>query len=90
MCALQFSIISNVVNVVATVPGMWAMERVGRRKLLIWGALGMCSMELIVAILGTIYNGSNPDAQRSLVAFVCIYVAMFASTWGPAAWVVCG
>ncbi|PWN98545.1 putative monosaccharide transporter [Tilletiopsis washingtonensis] len=85
-----FSIISNVVNVVATVPGMWAMERVGRRKLLIWGALGMCSMELIVAILGTIYNGSNPDAQRSLVAFVCIYVAMFASTWGPAAWVVCG
>jgi len=85
-----FSIASNVVNVVTTVPGMWGMERIGRRKMLIWGAAWMCLCELLVAIIGTAVDKSNQAAQRSLVALVCLYVAGFASTWGPAAWVVCG
>lgn len=85
-----FTVISNVVNVVTTVPGMFMMERVGRRKLLIWGALWMFLCELIVAILGTTASTGNHGAQKALVALVCLYVAGFASTWGPAAWVVCG
>lgn len=85
-----FVIASNVVNVVTTLPGMWGMERVGRRKLLIWGAAWMFICELIIAILGTVVSKDNHDAQRALVALVCLYVAGFASTWGPAAWVVCG
>lgn len=85
-----FTIASNVVNVVMTVPGMWGMERIGRRKLLIWGAIWMTICELIVAIIGTVVGESNPAAQRALVALICLYVAGFASTWGPAAWVVCG
>ena len=85
-----FTIASNVVNVVATLPGMWGMERVGRRKMLIFGAAWMCMCELLVAIIGTTVSRENQAAQRSLVALVCLYVAGFASTWGPAAWVVCG
>lgn len=85
-----FTIASNVVNVVMTVPSFFLMERAGRRWLLIGGAFYMAVCELIVASLGTHYGGSNPDAQKALVAFVCIYVAGFAATWGPAAWVVCG
>lgn len=85
-----FVIASNVVNVVCTIPGMWAMERAGRRKLLIWGAAWMFICELLVAIIGTAVSVDNQNAQRALVALVCLYVAGFASTWGPAAWVVCG
>ncbi|KAJ1593890.1 hypothetical protein NDA11_006245 [Ustilago hordei] len=85
-----FSVIYNVVNVVSTLPGMWGMERFGRRKLLIWGAVWMCACELIVAVVGTAVPSTNSSAGKSLVAFVCVYIAGFASTWGPAAWVVCG
>ncbi|KAE8214728.1 hypothetical protein CF327_g1920 [Tilletia walkeri] len=85
-----FTIISNVVNVVSTVPGMWGMERFGRRPLLFYGALWMTVCEYVVAIIGTTRPSSDQAAGRSLVAFVCLYIAAFASTWGPGAWVVCG
>ncbi|SPO24243.1 probable monosaccharide transporter [Ustilago trichophora] len=85
-----FSVVSNVVNVVTTIPGMYMMERVGRRNLLIFGAIWMCACELIVAVVGTTVPTSNTSGGKALVAFVCIYIAGFASTWGPAAWVVCG
>ncbi|KAE8214694.1 hypothetical protein CF327_g1922 [Tilletia walkeri] len=85
-----FTIISNVVNVVSTVPGMWGMERFGCRPLLFYGALWMTVCEYVVAIIGTTRPSSDQAAGRSLVAFVCLYIAAFASTWGPGAWVVCG
>ncbi|KAL9940770.1 hypothetical protein V8E36_000258 [Tilletia maclaganii] len=84
-----FTIISNVVNVISTVPGMWAMERFGRRRLLFYGALWMVVCEYIVAGVGTTQSPNNQAAGRALVAFVCLYIAAFASTWGPGAWVVC-
>ncbi|PWY99126.1 putative monosaccharide transporter [Testicularia cyperi] len=85
-----FSVIYNVINVITTIPGMYMMERVGRRNLLIFGALWMFVCELVVAVVGTATDSSNASAGKSLIAFVCIYIAGFASTWGPAAWVVCG
>lgn len=84
-----FTIASNVVNVVMTIPSFFLMERAGRRWLLIGGALYMAVCELIVAALGTHFGNENASAQKALVAFVCLYVAGFAATWGPAAWVVC-
>ncbi|PWN38467.1 putative monosaccharide transporter [Meira miltonrushii] len=85
-----FSIISNVVNVCSTVPGMWMMERVGRRPLFIYGAVWMFVSQLIVAAVGTAEPISNRPAQAAAVAFVCIYIAGFAATWGPATWVYTG
>lgn len=32
----------------------------------------------------------NVTAQRVLIAFVCFYIAFFATSWGPVAWVVTG
>lgn len=83
------TIASNVVNVIMTVPSFFLMEKEGRRWLLIGGALYMAACELIVAALGTHYGNSNASAQKALVAFVGLYVAGFAATWEPAAWVVC-
>ena len=105
-------VITDVVNVLSTIPGLWAVEKIGRRKTLLWGAVGMAVCQLIVAIVGTIFikewtandvfsgaaNGAavgdayttNPSASKVLIAFVCIYIFFFASTWGPNAWVVTG
>jgi sugar porter (SP) family MFS transporter len=84
------TIATNVVNVAMTLPGMFLMDKLGRRKILIIGAAGMCFCEYLIAIIGTIVGQSNESAQKTLIAFVCIYIAFFASTWGPAAWVVTG
>lgn len=45
--------------------------------------------QYIVAIVGTALPGSNA-ANNVLIAFVCIYIYFFASSWGPVAWVVTG
>jgi len=80
----------NIINVFMTIPGMWGVERFGRRRLLLVGAAGMCLCEYLVAIIGVTISTSNTAGQKVLVAFVCIYIAFFASTWGPVAWVITG
>jgi SP family sugar:H+ symporter-like MFS transporter len=66
------------------------VERLGRRNLLLLGAVGMCVCQFIVAITGTVAGTSDIAAQRAAIAFVCIYIFFFASSWGPVAWVVTG
>ena len=67
-------VITNVVNVLMTVPGIWGVERFGRRRLLLVGAIGMCICEFIVAIVGVTISVNNLAGQRVLIAFVCIYI----------------
>ena len=44
-----------------TIPGIWAVERFGRRKYLMAGALWMSLMQLVIAIAYT----AAPDADSS-------------------------
>jgi hypothetical protein len=71
------TIATNVVNVGMTVPGILAVDRVGRRKLLLIGAAGMCVCEYLVAILGVTLSSGNQSGQKALVAFVCIYIVRY-------------
>ena len=82
------SLVTTLVNVCSTPLSFWTVERFGRRPLLIYGAAGMTICEFIVAIVGTT-NGYAP-ATSACIAFICIYIFFFASTWGPGAWVVIG
>jgi len=59
----------------------------------------MASSQFLVAMLGTLTTSQdsagaiivhNVAAQKAGIAFVCIYIFFFASTWGPLAWVVTG
>ncbi|KAK6607591.1 hexose transporter protein [Botrytis cinerea] len=97
--AFVIQMITSAVNVSSTLPGLYGIEKFGRRPLLLWGAVGMCISQLLVAVLGTVTTGQNPDGsvfaknlagQKASIAFICIYIFFFASTWGPLAWVVCG
>jgi MFS family permease len=62
--------------------------------MLLWGAIVMCVCEYLVAIVGVTKGDIAPDgsvnlaAQRVLIAFVCVYIAFFAASWGPIAWCV--
>lgn len=90
------TIIADVVNTATTIVGVQLIDRVGRRRLLLIGAVGMCISEFIVAIVGVtaghIQSGGavNLAAQRVLIAFVCIYIAFYAISWGPVVWVITG
>jgi len=97
--AFIVSMITSSVNTASTLPGLYAIDKWGRRPLLLWGAIGMTVSQLLVAILGTTTTGQdangtvfskNLGAQKASIAFVCIYIFFFASTWGPIAWVVTG
>lgn len=87
------SLVTTLVNVCSTPISFYTVERFGRRPILIWGALGMLVCEFIVAIIGVTAgrtSENNTAAVQAMIAFICIYIAFFASTWGPAAWVVVG
>ncbi|KAK9465654.1 general substrate transporter [Lipomyces arxii] len=83
------SLITTLVNVCSTPISFWAIEKLGRRPLMIWGALGMLVCEFIVAIIG-VTDGDNQNAVKAMISFICIYIFFFASTWGPGAWVIIG
>ncbi|KAI5850772.1 general substrate transporter [Tricharina praecox] len=87
--AFLISLITNLVNVVTTPVAFYGVEKFGRRKLLIWGAAWMLTCEFIVGAVGVALPGSKA-ASTVLVVFVCFYIFAFATTWGPAAWIVIG
>ncbi|RDL31906.1 General substrate transporter [Venustampulla echinocandica] len=84
--AFVVTLITNVVNVCSSFPGLYLVEKWGRRPLLLFGALGMCVSQLLVAIVGT--TASSTVANKVLIAFVCIFIFFFACSWGPCNWVV--
>jgi len=96
------SLVFTLINVLSTPVSFWTIERFGRRPLLIWGAFGMLVCQFIVASVGDAVgfnhthkvNGNpvadNVAAVNAQIAFICIYIFCFASTWGPGAWVVTG
>ncbi|KAH0551050.1 hypothetical protein GP486_007598 [Trichoglossum hirsutum] len=86
--AFVITMITNVVNVCSTFPGLYMVETWGRRRLLLFGAIGMCVCQFIVAIVGV--STSSAVANKVLIAFVCVYIFFFACSWGPGAWIITG
>ena len=88
------NMITTIVNVCMTLPGLYMVERLGRRKLLLYGAAVMTISQFIVGIVGvTAASGrenSPKAALNAIIAFVCIFIAGFAASWGPVAWILTG
>ncbi|KAF2122487.1 high affinity glucose transporter RGT2 [Lophiotrema nucula] len=87
------SLVTTLVNVLSTPVSFWAVERLGRRTILIYGAASMVVMQFIVGIIGATAGRTdkhNPAAVRAMIAFICLNISSFAMTWGPAAWIVIG
>lgn len=80
------SFITYAVNVAFNIPGMFLVEKLGRRKLLLCGAICMTIANFIVASVG--FTVSNDIGVKVTITFICVFVAAFSSTWGGVVWVV--
>lgn len=89
-------LVTTLVNVCSTPASFIMVEKIGRRNILIYGAAGMVIMQYIVGAIGatagknTADHPANPNATRAMIAFICLNISVFATTWGPAAWIVIG
>jgi sugar porter (SP) family MFS transporter len=85
------------VNVLATIPTIILIDKLGRRVLLIAGAIVMSLSMTIVSILSSlaIHESCNQKVNecssifKANLAFIYIFVAGFAFSWGPIAWIYC-
>jgi sugar porter (SP) family MFS transporter len=90
------SMVTTLVNVLSTPASFVMVEKLGRRSILIWGAAGMVIMQFIVGAIGatagknTADHPADPNATRAMIAFICLNISVFATTWGPSAWIVIG
>ena len=99
---LVSSSIQYVINVIMTLPGLWALDHVGRRPLLIGGAI--CMGTWLFAVGGIMAAHGRPatpsptrppeeswevsgPASNAVIACSYLFVASFACTWGPVSWV---
>ncbi|WPH01343.1 Quinate permease [Acrodontium crateriforme] len=81
----------GVLEFLLTIPAVWYVDRFGRKSILIAGVIGMASCHFIVAgIIGSFGGNWKEHVAGGWVAivFVWIFVANFAYSWGPVAWIV--
>lgn len=83
------SLVLGAVNVGATIIAMFFIEKVGRRKALIFGALWQFACFIVYTFVGSFTDPkTNQAAGIILIVFTCLFICSFAATWGPLAWVV--
>jgi SP family sugar:H+ symporter-like MFS transporter len=83
------------VNFGMTFFGLYIVERFGRRKSLIVGAIGMTVNFIIFASVGSFAldnaNPTNtPKAGSAMIVFACFFIVFYATTWGPIIWCIVG
>ncbi|MDV8025210.1 sugar porter family MFS transporter [Rhodococcus sp. IEGM 1330] len=90
------SVITAVINVVMTFVAILFVDRIGRRKLLMAGSIGMFGGLVMASVAFSQATGSGDDvtlpAPWGAIALVGanLFVIFFASTWGPIMWVMLG
>ncbi|MFT0846840.1 sugar porter family MFS transporter [Actinomycetaceae bacterium L2_0104] len=92
--ALNIAVIRSLAGIAVTVAAMFMVDRVGRRRLLLWGSYGM-SAGLAVASIGfanatQVEDGLRLEGVWAPITLVAVYffALVFAMTWGPVMWVV--
>ncbi|KAJ6446970.1 sugar transporter [Purpureocillium lavendulum] len=76
---------------VFTIPSVLYIDKIGRKPVLIFGAIGMAVCHIIIAgILGKFQDdmSDNPAAGWVAVAMVWLFVVNFAYSWGPCGWII--
>ena len=80
----------GIINFFSTIPAILYMDRWGRRKVLIIGAIGMSISQLIVGTLIAVYKdkwATNKSAGWATCVFVWLYISNFAFSIGCVNWI---
>ncbi|GLA75321.1 hypothetical protein AtubIFM55763_006592 [Aspergillus tubingensis] len=83
--------VAGIFEFVFTIPAVLWVDNIGRKKILLAGAIGMAVCHFICAGLIGSYEGTfgeHKSAGWATVAFVWIFIINFAYSWGPCAWIV--
>ncbi|KAF2262445.1 general substrate transporter [Lojkania enalia] len=98
---LLTSSIQYIINVTLTLPAILWLDRFGRRPALLLGSFGMMTFLFISGALQAAYGQLNtdpemkeiswvlkdhPSVSKGVVACSYLFVATFATTWGPTSW----
>ncbi len=84
----------GIVMWVATMPAVAYVDKLGRKPILVVGAIGMASCHIIIAIIFAIDGKTTADwahhtaAGWGAVAMVWLFVVHFGYSWGPCAWII--
>jgi MFS transporter, SP family, sugar:H+ symporter len=91
--SLAINILSGGINIAATVLAIALIDRIGRRPLLLWGAVGMAvTLGVMAAALSMAVTDATGKVALAhpygLIALVAAnaYVFAFGVSWGPAVW----
>src|ERR1700753_1508640 len=81
----------GIVMFIATIPAVIYVDKLGRKPILVIGAIGMGACHLVIAgVAGSFEN--NWAAHRAggwaAVVMVLLFVIHFGYSWGPCAWIV--
>jgi SP family sugar:H+ symporter-like MFS transporter len=95
--ALRINLLTGFVNILATIPAIALIDRLGRKPLLLVGSAGMAvtlgTLAIVFAAAGVGPDSkpllSHAAAVTGLVA-ANLYVVAFAMSWGPVMWVLLG
>ncbi|RRR98704.1 sugar porter family MFS transporter [Glycomyces terrestris] len=95
--AFLTSVINSVVNIAGTILAIYLVDRIGRKKLLLWGS---AIMFVALGTMAVIFASSPVDAENNpvlddaagAIALIAanVFVFGFAFTWGPVVWVLLG
>lgn len=94
--ALLIGVITSVTNIVTTILAIFVIDRIGRRRLLMFGSTGMAISLGTMAVMfaGAVVKGDNVTLEGSsgTIALVAanVFVFSFGASWGPAIWVLLG
>jgi len=94
--ALRINLLSGFVNILATLPAIALIDRVGRKPLLIVGSAGMAlTLGTMAAVFASAGGGPGSPVLSHGAAIVGLmaanlYVVAFAISWGPVMWVLLG
>jgi len=79
--------INSIINVVGTLPGMYLIDRMGRKPLLIGGGFMMGLSMGLLTLFTLLAQSNGPQFGYGAALFIFLFVFSFASTWGPVVWV---
>ena len=93
--------IQYIINVALTLPAIVYLDKIGRRPALLAGSFGMMTFLFISGALQGAYGEPNQDpnieatwvipksradVSKAVVSMSYLFVATFATTWGPVSW----
>ncbi|WP_433798437.1 sugar porter family MFS transporter [Actinomycetospora sp. CA-084318] len=85
--AILANVAIGAVNMLMTLPGMYLIDRAGRRPLLLFGALGMCAAMILLTVTNLVGLAQGPLLLTLTLVGIVVYIASFSISWGPVQWV---